>query len=349
MRLHRHRLVTWLTVRRGDDLQNGVSLRVTAGALCVPKVGRRMRRRPVHVRRRLLPLVLVIVMAALLASVAPGSLAARNGALVAFTRWFPAPRQFEIALIGIDGRGLRPLRTGVVPSYEPEWSPDGRWLLFRGGRSDDLYLIRPDGSGRRQLTRDRAHEQAAAWSPDGARIAYQRWAPKVGSSIWVLQRTTGASRQLTANALGAGQPSWSPDGSQIVFVSSRPQTGYEPELWLMNADGTHQRRLFPALTGASDPKWAPDGTRLLITWGDNLHVIDAKRGHTRVVIVLGSSIAALPEWSPDGTRIVFNQLDAKGRPAVWVVDADGKNRRRVFGPSGGAIGASDPAWQPMPR
>lgn len=315
----------------------------------VPKVGRRMRTRPVHVCRRLASLVTVIVAAALLASVAPGVVAGRNGTLIAFTRWFPAPRQFEIALVGIDGRGLRPLRTGVIPSYEPEWSPDGRRLLFRGGRTDDLYLIRPDGSGRRQLTRDSAHEQAAAWSPDGARIAYQRWAPNTESSIWVLRPTTGASRQLTANALGAGQPSWSPDGSQIAFVSATPQTGYEPELWLMNADGTNPRRLFPALTGASDPKWAPDGNRLLITYGDNLHVIDAKRGHTRVVIVLGSSTASSPEWSPDGTRIVFNQLDAKGRPAIWIVNADGKNRRRLFGPSGGAVGASDPAWRPIPR
>ena len=192
-----------------------------------PQVGRRMRTRPVHVCRRLASLVTVIVAAALLASVAPGVVAGRNGTLIAFTRWFPAPRQFEIALVGIDGRGLRPLRTGVIPSYEPEWSPDGRRLLFRGGRTDDLYLIRPDGSGRRQLTRDRAHEQAAAWSPDGARIAYQRWAPNTESSIWVLRPTTGASRQLTANALGAGQPSWSPDGSQIAFVSATPQTGYD--------------------------------------------------------------------------------------------------------------------------
>ena len=163
----------------------------------VPKVGRRMRTRPVHVCRRLASLVTVIVTAALLASVAPGVVAGRNGTLIAFTRWFPAPRQFEIALVGIDGRGLRPLRTGVIPSYEPEWSPDGRRLLFRGGRTDDLYLIRPDGSGRRQLTRDRAHEQAAAWSPDGTRIAYQRWAPNTESSIWVLRPTTGASRRLT--------------------------------------------------------------------------------------------------------------------------------------------------------
>ena len=291
----------------------------------------------------------VILVAALLASVTPGVVAGRNGVFIAFTRQFAAPRQLEIALVGIDGRGLRPLRTGIVPSYEPEWSPDGRWILFRGGRTDDLYLIRPDGSGRRQLTRDRAHEQAAAWSPDGARIAYQRWGRNTESSIWVLHLATGAGRQLTRGALGAGQPAWSQDGSRIAFVSARPQTGYEPELWLMHVDGSLPHRLFPALTGASDPKWAPDGNRLLITDGDNLYVLDAKRGHTRVVIALGSSAAPFPEWSPDGTRIVFNHLDAKGRPAVWIVNADGTNRRRIIGASRGALGASDPAWQPMPR
>ena len=313
-----------------------------------------MRIRPVHVGRRLSSFVVATVTAALVTGVAPGFVAGRNGALIAFTRQFPAPRQLELALVGLDGRGLRPLRTGVVPSYEPEWSPNGRWLLFRGGRSDDLYLIRPDGSGRRQLIRDRAHEQAAAWSPNGARIAYQRWGLSMESSIWVLRLTTGASRQLTRNALGAGQPSWSPDGSQIAFVSARPQTGYEPELWLMNADGTHPRRLFPVLTGASSPRWAPDGNRLLITDGDNLYVLDAKRGHTRAVIALGSSAGGektepFAEWSPDGKMIVFDQLEANGRPGVWIVNADGTNRRRIVGTSRGALGASDPAWRPISR
>ena len=174
------------------------------------------------------------------------------------------------------------------------------------------------------------------------------------SSIWVLRPTTGASRQLTLDALGAGQPSWSPDGSQIAFVSARPQTGYEPELWLMNADGSLPHRLFPALTGASDPNWSPHGNRLLITDGDNLYVLDAQRGHARVVIALASSAGGektepFPEWSPDGRKIVFDQLDANGDPEVWVVNADGKNRRRVIGPSGAALGASDPAWRPMSR
>ena len=123
---------------------------------------------------------------------------------------------------------------------------------------------------------------------------------------------------------------------------------------MMNADGSHPRRVFPKLTGASGPKWAHDGNRLLITDGDNLYVLDATRGRTRVVVALASSAGGektdpFPEWSPDGSKIVFDQFEANGRPAVWIVDADGKNRRRVIGSSGGVRGASDPAWRPTSR
>jgi Tol biopolymer transport system component len=173
----------------------------------------------------------VLGAAALAAGIGAGT-TRRNGGVIAFTRTSSLPpRQIEIDFIGADGRRLRPLRTGVVPSWEPEWSRDGRWIVFRGGRTDDLYLIRPDGSGVRQLTRDRADEQSPAWSPDGAEIAYVRYAsPGAPSSIWVLTVGTGSIRRLTRDSLGAGTPSWSPNGSQIAVVSQTTQHGYEPEL-----------------------------------------------------------------------------------------------------------------------
>lgn len=302
---------------------------------------------------RLSPLVAALIVAAL-PTAAVGAVAGQNGDTVAFTRWFSPPRQPAIALVGTDGRAVRTVQTGISPSYEAEWSPDGRWLVFRGGRTDDLYLIRPDGSRRRQLTHDGAHEQGAAWSPDGSSIAFSRWAAHSFSSIWVLSLKTEAIRRLTPDALGAGQPSWSPDGSRIVFVSETAQSGFEPELWVTSADGSGRRRLFPRLIGASDPTWSPDGRRLLITDGGELYVLDARTGRAQVEIELRASAAGektepFPEWSPDGERIIFDQFDLQGRPGIWIANANGQGLRRVIGASRTVRGASDPTWQPKPH
>ena len=304
---------------------------------------------PEQVRLRLSSVAAVLIVAALPAS-AGGEVAGRNGDLVAFTRWFAPPKQPALGLVELDGRDLRSVRTGVTPSYEAEWSPDGRSLLFRGGRADDLYVIRPDGSQRRQLTRSHQHEQAAAWSPDGTKIAFQRWAPNTFSSIWVLRVDTRAATRLTRDALDAAQPSWSPDGSRIVFVSATAKSGYEPVLWAMKADGSSQHRLFPQLRGASDPAWSPDGRQLMIADGDDLYVLN-RQGRVLVKIALQASAAGektepSPEWSPDGGSIIFDQLDAQGRPGIWIVNADGTGRRRVIGASQAVPGATDPTLRP---
>jgi Tol biopolymer transport system component len=273
--------------------------------------------------------------------------------LIAFARVFARPPQFRIFLIGTDGRGLRELHTGVSPSMEPMWSPDGREILFRGGARDDLYVIRPDGTGLRNLTHDSAHEQDADWSPDGTRIAYQRYAtPNASSSIWVLRLHTGRETRLTPDSLGAESPSWSPDGSEIAFVSQTARQGYTPELWLMRADGSRAHHIFPALDGASGPVFAPRGQRMLISDQRMLYVMDARQGHPRSIVRLGTNSAGeteldSPQWSPDGTSIVFCQLNSAGRSQIWTVKADGRSLRRLTAPAPGVLLDEHPSWQPQ--
>lgn len=69
-------------------------------------------------------------------------------------------------------RGAGDPRTAT--DRDPQWSPDGKWILFETGRrgNADLAVVSKDGLSTTLLTSSPADEANAAWSPDGTRIAY---------------------------------------------------------------------------------------------------------------------------------------------------------------------------------
>lgn len=87
---------------------------------------------------------------------------------------------FRLETVNADGTGRAVLTT--APSgggvYDPEWSPDGKWILFEQATSasdnatNELYLMHAAGGAKTRLTTDNVAELHPTWSPDGRKILF---------------------------------------------------------------------------------------------------------------------------------------------------------------------------------
>jgi dipeptidyl aminopeptidase/acylaminoacyl peptidase len=166
--------------------------------------------------------------------------------------------------------------------------------------------------------------------------------------------TGGDERQLTN--LGPNNfafwENWSPDGRQIVF-SEFPNSG-RGQLWLMNADGSHQHLLLREATyGEEAATFSPDGNWVVFT---RCHIVSNERQCAIYQIrTNGTDLRALthfqrgiidfePAVSPDGSTIAFESVDRGGLiRAIYLMDRDGLNIRRLTPPE---LTAVNPQWSP---
>ncbi len=110
--------------------------------------------------------------------------------------------------------------------YDPQISPDGRWVAFvqtgydivKGARDTNLWVVRMDGKGLRQLTRAKGADYNPRWSPDGKHLIFVSTRNK-GPQLYRLPLAGGDPEQLTTLSTGVSGPVWSADGSRILFRS----------------------------------------------------------------------------------------------------------------------------------
>jgi uncharacterized repeat protein (TIGR01451 family) len=246
-----------------------------------------------------------------------------DGNRLVFARRLPgpcAPCSYELVVLDLVTDRETKIFEGTTFDPAPAWSPDGRTIAFVNQLDgfDDLWLVNSDGSSPRRLTFSR-NNGAPAWSPDGTLIAFSGIAERSDLSyeIYVVRPDGSGERALTRDRAFDVEPSWSPDGSTLAFASTRGAAGPETpvaeslELYAMDADGSAIR----ALTS---------GAKLCPTGAQACRVRDA-----------GTA------WSPDGTQIAFTSHRDGPSSAVYVMNRDGSNQRRVGPPS-----STSPDWQP---
>lgn len=316
--------------------------------------------------RQLLIIVAIASTALTTAGVLPAhaTMPGENGR-IAFRRYFnEAQTRGAIFTIRQNGTGVRQVTHAgkVFLDTAPDWSPDGRWIVFYrqavicSCRPTRIFKVRSDGTHLTQISKDASFEDILpAWSPNGKRIAFTRFDDAINLVAVFVMRADGTHvRQVTSSKYGAQFSQWSPDGTRLVFQGGRVGTDKEA-IFTIHLDGTHARRLTPWKLHAGDgPDWSPNGRWILLESHDeqdrqdNLYLV---RPNGTDLHKITRSPEHIHQWghysfSPDGTMITVSHNLGEGlNPDIWVMNLDGSGLRDV---TNSMIFDSSPDWGPRP-
>ncbi len=229
---------------------------------------------------------------------------------------------------------------GDKPAGGPVWSADSKWIAFRGaeGEKGGLVIAHPDGSGAMFLATTGGSNspvpdtgKSVVWSPDGKQIAFisstpgetaaaasgdpmvitrYLYKPDYGEGvtrfndnqrlhIFVVDIASKQVRQLTQGEFDEHSIDWSPDGKKLVFASNREPNQdefFNYDLFTLDLRDNSIHRLTATEYCEYSPLWSPDGKYILY--------LGTRRGLTD------------RETTMEDTH-------------VWIMNADGSNRREI--------------------
>jgi dipeptidyl aminopeptidase/acylaminoacyl peptidase len=236
----------------------------------------------------------------------------------------------------------KPMRTGSEKDAagQPRWSPDGKRIAYTGSQGDKhgLMVMNADGSGPTFLAVTNGSNsplpgqgESFVWSPDSKMIAFvsatpgpetadasgdpmviTRYLYKPTASeglshfndnkrlhLFSVDVATKQVKQLTSGDHDEHSIDWSPDGQELLFVSNHEPNSdefFNYDVFALKLADNSIRRITATEGNEYEPVWSPDGKTIAF--------LGTKRGLTD------------RETTMEDTH-------------VWVMDANGSNRREI--------------------
>jgi dipeptidyl aminopeptidase/acylaminoacyl peptidase len=203
-----------------------------------------------------------VALAVVLGIAAATAGAASQPRWIVFSATSPGHINAQLYRIHPSGDGIQQITTGSYSSIAPNFSHDGKRIVFaRTGVG--ILTMNLDGTGIRRLTTN-GRDSYPTWSPDGRQIAFVR--PfKAAWTVFVMSSSGAAERRLP-KAPPSGRPSWTagglliPSGGDLLKVDAT--TGHVLKyygvsvdaIWGMNSVAISPVRSTIAFVGARNPE-----------------------------------------------------------------------------------------------
>jgi TolB protein len=271
--------------------------------------------------------------------------------------WSPDSHEVVYSMAGslwrqkIDSGDALQLTDGPGYDYQPDWSPDGKSVVYSSYQKDaiELWFLDLATGKTRQLTEGGAVNVEPRWSPDGKRIVYVSTAYNKRFHIFAadvrdaglenVERLTEETRSSLPRYYYAAydteiNPVWSRDGEEILFVSNRGHIYGTGGFWRMKAKpGAEPREIhYEETTWKARPDFSPDGTRIVYSsyLGRQWHQLWLLPGNggDAFPISYGDWDNTYPRWSPDGTQLAFIS-NRSGNTELWLQRIPGGTQRKL--------------------
>jgi len=214
----------------------------------------------------------------------------------------------------------------IAPDFNPAFSPDGQYLLFRSSRNSDSLLNATDVflydfSSRKTLNitnqDDSINILFPRWSQDGEYITFL----EVSDESTTVKRLDIESLHTEVLLNSASSVSWLPNNNGIIFSSSDGE-GFLKIFSMTFGEAPVLSRAHPE-ADLYDPLFSPDGSYLVyslvtpFTTSLVVHHVD-----TSEEFIIGQPYSQLEQytWSPDNHCLTYNDISDSSHNGVILYD-----------------------------
>jgi len=213
----------------------------------------------------------------------------------------------DIYLVARDGSVIKRITT-QSSNTDPDFSPDGRTVVFVSNRDGDeeLYLYDIVSEQVTQLTTNTASDFFPSYAPNGKDIVFV--SNRDNQYKWEIYKINIENKQvkkLTTNDYWDGFPRFTADMHAIVFSSKH---GHSENIYTIKTGGGGEKLLYESSADDNDPSIIGDYLYFKSNRDGNWEIyrLNLKTKH-----LLRLTNNNRPEWNPrisgDGTKMVLSQ------------------------------------------